>query len=271
MLVEFSVKNFLSFKDKVTLSMEKGNGDENLDNIISNNNIDLLKTAAIYGANVSGKSNILKALTCAILMVRNSNLIPVGGKWNFIKPFLFDEVSKEKPSEFEFIFIVNNVKYRYFFSVDNNKVYDEILDAYYSQKPTNIFTRTNTNKYEFNSDKNKLETLVNSADLYNLLTKYALHFYNDTNKTSLLNTKSCILYSYAEMERENWSEAKNYISKAKNEFANVLNNQVNNINRIDIINKAYILINELEEDSNNMDRKIFLINYSNLIQELQSI
>ena len=41
------------------------------------------------------------------------------------------------------------------------------------------------------------------------------------------------------MERENWSEAKNYISKAKNEFANVLNNQVNNINRIDIINKAY--------------------------------
>ena len=159
MLVEFSVKNFLSFKDKVTLSMEKGNGDENLDNIISNNNIDLLKTAAIYGANASGKSNILKALTCAILMVRNSNLIQVGGKWNFIKPFLFDEVSKEKPSEFEFIFIVNNVKYRYFFSVDNNKVYDEILDAYYSQKPTNIFTRTNTNNYEFNNDKNKLETL----------------------------------------------------------------------------------------------------------------
>lgn len=120
-------------------------------------------------------------------------------------------------------------------------------------------------------DKNKLETLANSADLYNLLAKYALDFYNDTNKTSLLSTKSCILYSYAEMERENWSEAKNYISKAKNEFANVLNNQVNNINRIDIINKAYILINELEEDSNNMDRKIFLINYSNLIQELQSI
>ena len=120
-------------------------------------------------------------------------------------------------------------------------------------------------------DKNKLETLTNSADLYNLLTKYALDFYNDNNKTSLLNTKSCILYSYAEMEGEDWSEAKNYISKAKNEFANVLNNQVNNINRIDIINKAYILINELEEDSNNMERKIFLINYSNLIQELQNI
>ena len=58
MLIEFSVKNFLSFKDKVTLSMEKGNGDENLDNVIFYNNIELLKTAAIYGANASGKSNI---------------------------------------------------------------------------------------------------------------------------------------------------------------------------------------------------------------------
>lgn len=83
MLIEFSVKNFLSFKEKVTLSMEKGIGDENPDNIFSSNNIELLKTAAICGANASGKTNLLKAITCAILMVRNSNLIPIGGKWNF--------------------------------------------------------------------------------------------------------------------------------------------------------------------------------------------
>lgn len=160
MLIEFSVKNFLSFKDEITLSMEKGNGDENLENVITKNNIDLLKTTAIYGANASGKSNILKAFTCAIFMVRNSNLIAVGGKWNFIKPFLFDEESIKKPSEFEFIFIVNNIKYKYFFSADANKIYDETLDAYYSQKPTNIFNRTKTNNYEFTSDKNKLESIA---------------------------------------------------------------------------------------------------------------
>ena len=160
MLIEFSVKNFLSFKNKVTLSMEKGSGDENLDNVVSINNLELLKTSTIYGANASGKSNILKALTCAILMVRNSNSISVEGKWTFIKPFLFDEISKRKPSEFEFIFITNNVKYRYFFSTDENKVYDEILEAYYTQKPTNIFTRTKTNTYEFSNDKNKLESLA---------------------------------------------------------------------------------------------------------------
>lgn len=161
MLIEFSVKNFSSFKNKVTLSMEKDSGNENLDNIISNSNLELLRTSAIYGANASGKSNILKALTCAILMVRNSNLIPVGGKWNFIKPFLFDGDSKKEPSEFEFLFIANNVKYRYFFKADTNKVYDEILDVYNSQKPTNIFTRTKTDNYEFKSDKKKLTALAN--------------------------------------------------------------------------------------------------------------
>ena len=160
MLIEFSVTNFLSFKEKMTLSLEKGNGDENIDNVIINDDTYVLKSAAIYGANASGKSNILKAFTCAILMVRNSNLIPVGGIWPFVKPFLFDETSNKSRSEFEFIFISNNVKYKYYFSTDSNKIYDEILDAYYSQKPTNIFKRHNTNDYTFVNDKGILEALA---------------------------------------------------------------------------------------------------------------
>lgn len=186
MLIEFSVKNFLSFKNKVTLSMEKGSGDENPDNIISAYNTDLLKTAAIYGANASGKSNILKAFACAILMVRNSSLIPVGGKWSFIKPFLFDEESKNKPSEFEFIFMVNKVKYRYFFSADVNRVYDEILDAYYTQKPTNIFTRSKTNNYEFKNDKNKLESLSTNNTENKLFLSTATTWNYDKTKDAYL-------------------------------------------------------------------------------------
>ena len=161
MLIEFSVKNFLSFKDKITLSMEKGNGEENINNIIKNDITDLLRTSVIYGANASGKSNVIKAFTCAIILVRTSNLMMPGGKLDLVKPFLLDDTSRNKPSEFEFVFITNNIKYRYYFSADENKIYEEILDAYYSQKPTNIFTRTNTNDYEFNSDKTKLEELKN--------------------------------------------------------------------------------------------------------------
>ena len=123
MLIEFSVKNFMSFKNKVTLSMEKGSGDENSNNIITNEHGEFLKTAAIYGANASGKTNLIKAFTAAIIMVRSSNYIPLGARWNLIKPFLFDEESKKEPTEFEFVFISNNIKYRYYIKTDDSKVY----------------------------------------------------------------------------------------------------------------------------------------------------
>ncbi len=161
MLIEFSVMNFLSFKEKVTLSLEKESGNENEENTFTFNNEELLKTAVIYGANASGKSNLIKAFTIAILMVRNSNMISLGGKWDILKPFLFSEDTNNSPSEFEFIFIANKIKYRYFFSVDEDKIYNESLDAYYSQKPTNIFTRKNTTEYSFiNSDKKTLESIA---------------------------------------------------------------------------------------------------------------
>ena len=158
MLLEFSVTNFCSFKDKVTLSMESGNGEENLDNVCEENG--LLKTVSIYGANASGKSNLIKALSAAIWMVRESNVIPLGAKWNVIKPFMFDTDSKNKPSVFEFVVLINDIKYRYYFSADQYRIYDEVLDAYYSQKPTNIFTRTNANNYTFTNDKSKLDILT---------------------------------------------------------------------------------------------------------------
>lgn len=150
----------MSFKNKVTLSMEKGNGDENLDNIFKWKDAELVKVASIYGANASGKSNLLKAFYCAILMVRNSSMISINGKWLFIKPFMFDDVSSKGPSEFEFIILASGVKYKYYFSTDGYKVYDEGLDAYYSQKPTSIFKRYDVNKYLFNADKAKLEPLT---------------------------------------------------------------------------------------------------------------
>ena len=138
MLIEFSVKNFMSFKNKVTLSMEKGNGLENEENVVFDGDINVLKSAAIYGANASGKSNLLKAFTCAILMVRTSSLISVGQKWVFLRPFLFDEDSKNKPSEFEIKFIVDDIRYVYGFIADTNKIHEEYLYYYPNGRETKI-------------------------------------------------------------------------------------------------------------------------------------
>ena len=117
--------------------------------------------------------------------------------------------------------------------------------------------------------KDKENALLNCSDLYSLLSKYVNDFSEENSK--IYNVRSNILYSYSEIERENWEEAVNYIKKADENFASILNNQINNIDKIDIINKAYVLLNELQEDCNSKDRKVFLINYSNLMQELQNI
>lgn len=195
MLIEFSVKNFMSFKDKITFTMEKGKGDELESNYFITNNVELLNVGAIYGANASGKSNILNAITTAILMVRNSNLIAIDGKWNFVKPFMFDEESKNKPTEFEFLLIINGIKYRYFFSADINKIYDEVLEVYYTQKPTTIFSRTQTSNYTFSNDKGKLEAVVSqNTDNKLFLSTATTWNYDKTRDVYLWFAKSVDIY-----------------------------------------------------------------------------
>ena len=120
-------------------------------------------------------------------------------------------------------------------------------------------------------NEDKSASLLHLADLYNLLTQYIKDFAPDSNKVSVYNAKSNILYAYAYVETDDWDNVKKYIGSAKEEFSNVLNNQVNNMSNIDEINKAYILINELEEDSNNQNKKVFYVNYRNLMQELENI
>lgn len=167
--------------------MEKNNEKELMDNTFVIGHEELLKIATIYGANASGKSNLIKAFTSAILMVRNSNVIALGSKWNFIKPFKFDETTNHHPSEFEFVFIANNIKYKYCFSADNSKIVDESLVAYYSQKPTTIFSRTNTDHYEFlTSDENILKTIVTKNTDNKLFLSTATTWNYDKTKDAFL-------------------------------------------------------------------------------------
>jgi len=163
MLLQFSVKNFLSIKDEVVFSMQASIDNENIENVFSPNSINekILKSTAIYGANASGKTSFVKALTAAILMIRKSNLRKINEPLLDMAPFKFDLKTKDKPCKFEFIFIADNIKHVYGFSADINRVYEEYLYQYLSAKPTKIFERTDTTKYSYlQTDKNKLEELA---------------------------------------------------------------------------------------------------------------
>lgn len=162
MLVQFSIKNFKSFKEKQDFSMEAGSGNENLDNIINIDGVNerILKTTAIYGANASGKTNLIDAFFSAIMLIRASNNRQPEEKLLQMEPFAFEENAKNEPCEFEFIFYANSNKYVYGFKADKNKVYEEYLYQYLSAKPTRIFERINCNEYKFlQADETKLNAI----------------------------------------------------------------------------------------------------------------
>ena len=159
MLIQFTVENFLSIRDKVYLSLEPSKDSEHPENLITKGDYNAVTSAAIYGANASGKTSLFKAITIALIMLRNSNNIQVTDRLPVI-PFKFDSESKNKPTSFEFTFIASDdKKYIYGFSATAEKIVEEYLYCYNSAKPTLIFDLREAEEPKYNrAYKGKLET-----------------------------------------------------------------------------------------------------------------
>ncbi len=139
MLIQFTVENFLSIRDKVYLSLEPSKDSEHPENLVTKGDCSAVSTVAIYGANASGKTSLFKAITVALIMLRNSNNVQVTDRLPVV-PFKFDAESKGKPTSFEFTFIASdNKKYIYGFSATAERIVEEYLYCYNSAKPTLIF------------------------------------------------------------------------------------------------------------------------------------
>ncbi len=128
MLIEFRVKNFRSIRDELVLNLVASRDDSLEDNCISSHGLSLLKSTAIYGANASGKSNLVSAVQFMRSFVWNSADTQVGDSIP-VKPFLLDELSSSSPSLFEITFLVEGVRYQYGFEVNKERVLTEWLFA----------------------------------------------------------------------------------------------------------------------------------------------
>lgn len=161
MLIEFSVTNFRSLRDRQTLSLAKAKGDELLDSntfsVQAANKFELLRSAAIYGPNAGGKSNLLRALQTMKTVVLESSGSRQRGDTLPVTPFRLSEQTREAPSEFEVIFIVNGVRYQYGFSASSERIHEEWLLAYPKGRPQHWFERTwnpNTEQYDWELGNN---------------------------------------------------------------------------------------------------------------------
>lgn len=126
MLLEFTVGNFLSFKEKKTFSLEASSITEYKDNVVEEGKYKILRSAVIYGANSSGKSNFIKALEFMVNTVKNSSKLNSTDKLN-VKPFLLNNKTENLPTHFEILFTKFGNRYRYGFELDNDKIHEEWL------------------------------------------------------------------------------------------------------------------------------------------------
>ena len=136
MLCQFTVKNYKSIRDEVTLDMQAAAISEHEDRIIRDKDGEIfLPVSAIYGPNGGGKSNVLEALhTLAVKVLRplyatgdNEERIFLQKKI-IIEPFAFSEETKSEPTEFEIFFRTELAEYRYILHVKREVVVYERLD-----------------------------------------------------------------------------------------------------------------------------------------------
>jgi AAA15 family ATPase/GTPase len=168
MIIQFSVGNFLSFKDLCTISLEPAaikDSNESLYISPLTNEVKLLKSLSIHGSNASGKSNLLKAFSFMKRWVLNSfneanRILEIP-----VTPYLLQKGYEEKNSLFEIVFYKDQIRYRYGFELNKSSVNNEWL--FYSElkkREQHFFIRTGqdityNNAWKKNS-KIKLDPII---------------------------------------------------------------------------------------------------------------
>jgi AAA15 family ATPase/GTPase len=149
MLLQFTVGNFKSFKEKVTLSLEATTDDwREEDNIahVASPDLRLVKTAAIYGPNAGGKSNFIDAMAQFRSLVLGSSKDSQKGEPIAVTPFRLHIATEKAATFFEVLFLRDGIRYRYGFEATKEAIVSEWL---YKQaesiRPTCLFTRENSN------------------------------------------------------------------------------------------------------------------------------
>ncbi len=208
MLIRFNFKNYKSFKEENCLDMEATSIKEHSYNVVNINEVSLLKVAAIYGANASGKTNVLEAFDFMKRKVLiNDDLkktIPL------VEESIYTYMLENGPISMEVEILANNNKiYKYGFEIENEKVISEWL--YFKRKTTfGVIFERNNNKVEMKSSKIAGSINLDSESL----------FLNILNKIDKDNEDVNAVYD--------WYLNSLYLDLGNPNFENMINNKISN-------------------------------------------
>ena len=153
MIAEFSIENFFSIKSAQKISFEPSS-----DTFMSDeysyevkDGVRLLKVGIIYGANASGKTNILNAIDffrMLVLRMPKDRNVKTG-----VIPFMLDDISRNEKTKMSMVFYINQSKYILNFELDEKHIYSETLVVYESIRPAKLYTRS----YDADTDSTTIE------------------------------------------------------------------------------------------------------------------
>lgn len=127
MLIDFTFKNYRSFRDEAVLSMEATGLGVFKNCLIMNGNMKLLPGVAIYGKNGGGKSNVIRAFWLAVQFIKNAQRIQHEKAAIPVVPFALNDFSSSEPTEFNFVYTLDGIKYWYGFAATRDQIIKEYL------------------------------------------------------------------------------------------------------------------------------------------------
>ena len=172
MLLRFRFSNFRSFRDEQELSLVASPLSELPESVIERPAVPdgILPVAAIYGANASGKSNVLKAISFALRAVRDSfSRWPPNGPIPHL-PFALDQTAKTKPSRFVLDFLCKGVRFQYGFAADSAFIHEEWLHTFPHGRQQHWFDRKRGSPIQFGrmmtGENRQIESMARSNSLF---------------------------------------------------------------------------------------------------------
>lgn len=202
MLLEFSCSNHKSIKEKVNFSMIAGSDHTSEELLKEFGNIRVLRSAIIYGANGSGKSNFINALSFMCDLVANS-IHYQPGKTIFQAPHKL--YTEEIPSEYSIQFVKNDIRYAYGFSVKQNVIQDEYLYYFPKGRQVKIFERNGMEIYPGDRYKNAFDVSITILKENRLFLSCAANYTNkkEIEEAFMFFATDIVVYN---PEINNWTE-----------------------------------------------------------------
>lgn len=249
MLLEFKCSNHKSIKDKVSFSMIAGSDNTSEELLKEFGNFRILRSAIIYGANGSGKSNFINALAFMCELVNSSINYQPGQE-------VFQACHKlstmETPSEYSIQFVRNDIRYAYGFSVKKNVISDEYLYYFPKGRQVKIFERKEMELKPGDRYKNAFDVSISILKNNRLFLSCAANYSNvkEVEEAFLFFNKDIVVYN---PEINNWTEY-----------------SIELMQKNDMIKKAFVdILQALGTGIKDVKVKLEKVKLADLPQELQ--